>query len=100
MKKTYTMKKIAALCIVALSIIASSLQAAPPDLTQGGKPDNEHCWMLGPTGARGWVWSLNTGGGIQSDDASQILITEVVKATDQDNRGQQEAGTRGERGEV
>lgn len=30
---------------------------APPDLTRGGKPDNEHRWTLGATGARGWVWS-------------------------------------------
>ncbi len=26
---------------------------APPDLTQRGKPDNEHRWTLGATGARG-----------------------------------------------
>ena len=30
---------------------------APPGLTQGGKPDNEHRWTLGATGARGWGWS-------------------------------------------
>ena len=24
---------------------------APPDLTQGGKPDNKHRWTLGATGA-------------------------------------------------
>jgi hypothetical protein len=56
----------------------------PPDLTRGGKPDNEHRWTLGATGARGWVWSKNIGGGIQSDDARQILITEVAKGSPAD----------------
>ena len=28
-----------------------SRRPAPPDLTQGGKPDNEHRWTFGATGA-------------------------------------------------
>jgi len=56
----------------------------PPDLTRDGKPDNEHRWTLGATGARGWVWSRNFGGGIQSDDARQVLITEVAKGSPAD----------------
>ncbi len=56
----------------------------PPDLIRGGKPDNEHRWTLGATGARGWVWSRNIGGGIQSDDARQILITDVAKGSPAD----------------
>lgn len=59
--------------------------AVAPDLTRGGKPDNEHRWTLGATGARGWVWSKNIGGGIQSDDARQILITEVAKGSPADS---------------
>ncbi|MCF7731602.1 MAG: DUF6288 domain-containing protein [Akkermansiaceae bacterium] len=55
--------------------------AVPPDLTQGGKPDNEHRWTLGATGARGWFWSRNAGGGIENTDARQILITEVAKGS-------------------
>jgi hypothetical protein len=30
--------------------------AVPPDLTQGGKKDGTHDWLLGPTGARGWIF--------------------------------------------
>ena len=38
---------------------AAALSAAEkpliPDFTQGGKKDDSHDWLLGPTGARGWV---------------------------------------------
>jgi hypothetical protein len=27
-----------------------------PDFTQGGKKDDSHDWLLGPTGARGWMF--------------------------------------------
>ncbi|MHB8862446.1 MAG: DUF6288 domain-containing protein [Pirellulaceae bacterium] len=57
---------------------------APPDLTQGGKPDNKHRWTLGATGARGWVWSRYAAGGSESTDARQILITEVAKGSPSD----------------
>ena len=57
---------------------------APPDLTQGGKPDNEHRWTLGATGARGWVWSRYAAGGSENTDARQILITEVAKGSPAD----------------
>ena len=56
----------------------------PPDLTQGGKPDNEHRWTLGATGARGWVWSRYVAGGSENTDARQILITEVAKGSPAD----------------
>ena len=58
--------------------------AVPPDLTQGGKPDNEHRWTLGATGARGWVWSRYVAGGSENTDARQILITEVAKGSPAD----------------
>jgi hypothetical protein len=57
---------------------------APPDLTQGGKPDNKHRWTLGATGARGWVWSRYVAGGSENTDARQILITEVAKGSPAD----------------
>jgi hypothetical protein len=39
---------------VALLLALPSMAAdLPPDLTRGGKPDNEHRWTLGATGARG-----------------------------------------------
>lgn len=79
-------------CVFAFLMMAGSAVAARkaadsgvPDLTRGGKPDNEHRWTLGATGARGWVWSRNIGGGIQSDDARQILITEVAKGSPSDS---------------
>jgi hypothetical protein len=58
--------------------------AVPPDLTQGGKPDNAHRWTLGATGARGWFWSRYVAGGIEDADAPQILITEVAKGSPAD----------------
>ena len=58
--------------------------AVLPDLTQGGKPDNEHRWTLGATGARGWFWSRYVAGGIDNSDARQILITEVAKGSPAD----------------
>ena len=75
-----------------LMIVAAALllglrgvaDGGPPDLTRGGRPDNEHRWTLGATGARGWFWSRNIGGGIQCDEARQILITEVAKGSPAD----------------
>jgi len=67
--------------LLALPCMAADL---PPDLTRGGKPDNEHRWTLGATGARGWVWGRSIAGGIQSDEARQILITEVAKGSPAD----------------
>jgi len=64
--------------------LPSMAVAAPPDLTQGGKPDNEHRWTLGATGARGWVWSRYVAGGSENTDARQILITEVAKGSPAD----------------
>ncbi|MFU8780883.1 MAG: DUF6288 domain-containing protein [Kiritimatiellia bacterium] len=46
----------------------------PPDLTQGGAPDDTHDWSLGPLGANGWCFSLPTNRGA-SDLARQILVT-------------------------
>ena len=51
------------------------------DLTRGGgKPDQTHDWLLGPTGARGWVWGWRC----QTTDARQILITDVAKGSPAD----------------
>jgi hypothetical protein len=58
--------------------------APPPDLTQGGKPDNKHRLTLGATGARGWIWSRSLAGGSEYADARQILITEVAKGSPAD----------------
>jgi len=51
-----------------------------PDLTRGGTKDDNHDWMLGPTGARGWVYGAKG----QTADARQILVTAVAKGSPAD----------------
>ena len=48
-----------------------------PDFTQGGKKPDTHDWVLGPTGARGWIYATKG----KSLDARQILITAVKKGS-------------------
>lgn len=81
-------------CIVASLIAVASMVSAVnaagarkndgghplPDLTQGGKPDENHDWTLGPTGARGWVH----GSMGQTAAARQILVTAVAKGSPAD----------------
>jgi len=72
--------------LIAAALLCLPVKAAtvPPGLTQGGKPDNEHRWTLGATGARGWLWSRYLAGGSENTDARQILITEVAKGSPAD----------------
>ncbi len=75
-------------CLRALVLALASLALAPlasaqkpvPDLTKGGTKDATHDWTLGPTGARGWMWSFN----LATTDARQILVTEVEKGSPAD----------------
>ncbi|HSP41504.1 MAG TPA: DUF6288 domain-containing protein, partial [Luteolibacter sp.] len=68
---------VAAFCL--LTILASHAQAAPPDLTAGGVPDNTRTTNLGPTGLRGWVYHVNSGGRrADTSEARQILVTSVA----------------------
>lgn len=60
------------------------VHAGPPDLTQGGKPDNNRRWTLGATGARGWIWSRVVAGGSENGEARQILVTEVAQGSPAD----------------
>jgi hypothetical protein len=53
---------------------AAEQAPAPPDLTHGGKRDDTHDWLLGPTGARGWIFTRD---GDLSAASRQILITAV-----------------------
>ena len=64
---------LAALLIVPLSFLHAAETLPVPDLTQGGKPDASHEWTLGPTGARGWIYSA----GGQTTASRQILVTAV-----------------------
>ena len=54
--------------------------APNPDFTKGGKKDENHDWNLGPTGARGWIFS-SVG---QTHEARQILVTKVAKGSPAD----------------
>ena len=51
--------------------------AAMPDFTRGDTlaKDAPHDWTLGPTGARGWIFTANG----HSREARQILVTAVAK---------------------
>ena len=48
-----------------------------PDFTQGGEipAGHDHVWNLGPTGARGWIYTEAYG----TSKARQILVTEVAE---------------------
>jgi len=69
----------------------TALHAAPrgaaisnPDFTQGDKiPQGAtHDWNLGPTGARGWIYSNK----LETSDARQIAITKVDKGSPADGK--------------
>lgn len=53
-----------------------------PDFTQGATlpKDAPHDWALGPTGARGWIFTANG----HSHEARQILVTAVAKGSPAD----------------
>ena len=50
-----------------------NVQAAPPDLTNGGTPTTGNTINLGPTGLRGWAYHE----GIKSSLSRQILVQQV-----------------------
>jgi len=58
-----------------LDAASSSSKAKQPDFTKGDEiPEGfEHDWNLGPTGARGWIFSNR----LETSQARQILITKV-----------------------
>ena len=55
--------------------LTSILWSAGPDFTQGIKPpaDAPHDWNLGPTGARGWIFSEK----LSTRESRQIYVTKV-----------------------
>jgi len=78
---------------ILLSLVLAAFAAAPvpaiaaakgkttiPDFTRGDKPGEAHDWTLGPTGARGWIYTANG----HSADARQILVTAVAKGSPAD----------------
>ena len=65
------------------AIGASNAQETPiPDFTKGDTiaKDGPHDWTLGPTGARGWIYTSKG----HSAEARQILITAVAKGSPAD----------------
>ena len=71
-------RRVAAAVLVVLVVgagVARAARGAPkvPDLTAGGTIDKAHDWNLGPTGARGWIWSWR----LETTGARQILVTKV-----------------------
>jgi HEAT repeat protein len=51
-----------------------------PDFTRGDKKGDSHDWTLGPTGARGWIYTADG----HSGEARQILVTAVAKGSPAD----------------
>lgn len=51
-----------------------------PDFTRGDKPGDAHDWTLGPTGARGWIYTADG----HSRAARQILVTAVAAGSPAD----------------
>jgi hypothetical protein len=61
---------------------ASAAEKPPiPDFTQGGRKDDSHDWLLGPTGARGWMFFRHED---LTAESRQILITAVDKGSPAD----------------
>jgi len=90
MKKTTAL--VLLITIISLSLCVPCGYAAkakplpsPPDLTKGEIPDAVHDWTLGPTGARGWIWTTKISKGA-SRDARQILVTKVDKGSPADGK--------------
>ena len=64
--------------------VFAAIKDGIPDFTKGAAVPKgaAHDWNLGPTGARGWIYSNN----LETSEARQILITEVEKNSPADGR--------------
>src|SRR5512147_849571 len=60
-------------CMGAVCDARASENPAIPDFTRDGKTDDTHDWLLGPTGAHGWIYGRFG----QTAESRQILITSV-----------------------
>jgi HEAT repeat protein len=81
MKNTLLTLALAAILAAHGSVFAAAKgkATAMPDFTKGDTlaKDAPHDWTLGPTGARGWIFTANG----HSGDARQILVTAVAKGS-------------------
>lgn len=79
----YKRRNVRSWCVlfVALGVFGLSAKAevasSPPDLTTGGERDENHDYLLGPTGARGWIYSQDC----LTARSRQILITAVARGS-------------------
>jgi hypothetical protein len=57
----------------------TALWSANPDFTKGGKipAQANHDWNLGPTGAKGWIYSHK----LSTSEARQILVTKIEEGS-------------------
>lgn len=67
-------------CMAMTSAAGAADRPTIPDFTKGDKPGEVHDWTLGPTGARGWLYTANG----HSAEARQILVTAVAKGAPAD----------------
>ncbi len=67
--------------LAAHGVLAATSKPPIPDLTQGAQPGEGPEWNLGPTGARGWMYSWRG-----TADARQIKVTAVDRGSPADGR--------------
>ena len=79
MEKT---KSLGAAFLLAAAVLFSHASAGGPDFTKGDRiPEGAtHDWNLGPTGARGWMYSHE----METSEARQIYVTRVEKGSPAD----------------
>ena len=75
-------KSSGAVFLIAAAALVARIPAAGPDFTRGGRIPKgaTHDWNLGPTGARGWIYSHK----METSEARQIYITKVAKGSPAD----------------
>ena len=74
--KKRVIRVVSALCLIigCAATLPASEKPTNPDFTQGGKKDDSHDWLLGPTGARGWMFFRHED---LTAKSRQILVTAV-----------------------
>lgn len=81
MPHTVFLLLVAAWLAMSPSFAAKPNGALPPDFTAGGKKDESHDWLLGPTGLRGWMFFRHED---LTAASRQILVTAVDKGSPAD----------------
>jgi hypothetical protein len=81
MNTIHCISRLFAALLLVFSLNARAADTPPaPDFTKGDKSGEGHDWTLGPTGARGWIYTANG----HSHAARQILVTEVATGSPAD----------------